>query len=190
MKKINDIYIQKSLSKLNKVFIPPMFIFFILGTTVFIFGFFSELFPNYIYSFDIDKYRIIAKIISLIIFIIFSILMPIIIYRNNVMSNLSKVKWRVNKDIVDEKNYVLSENEFGDTIYYLKFKDTDYYALVDYTTYLNANIKDEYYLIIDINNKEEVSPDIGSYKYILLKSQNVLKIYSLKEYEYIGNKME
>ena len=190
MKKINDIYIQKSLSKLNKVFIPPMFIFFILGTTVFIFGFFSELFPNYIYSFDIDKYRIIAKIISLIIFIIFSILMPIIIYRNNVMSNLSKIKWKVKKDVIEEKNYVLSENEFGDTIYYLKFKDTDYYALVDYTTYLNANIKDEYYLIIDINNKEEVSPDIGSYKYILLKSQNVLKIYSLKEYEYIGNKME
>ena len=190
MKKIDDKYIQKNLSKLDKRFILPMFIFITLGTIIFILGFFSDFFPNDIYSFDIDKYRGIVKIISLAIFGIFTILLPVGIYRNNVMSNLSKVKWKVKKDIVEEKNYILSENQFNDTIYYLKFKDTNQYALVDYTTYLNTNVKDEYYLVLDMNNKESISPDTDSYRYILLKSQNVLKIYSLKEYEYIGDKME
>lgn len=189
MKKIGDEYIKKDIFKLNKQFIFPIFIFIILGSIVLLFGVFSDIFPDDLYSFDIEEYRFITRILSIVIFLFFSVLIPNRIYKTLVSINEKSDDWNIVEDIVEEKNFIVNDTDtIGDTIYYLKFKNTETVALVDYSHYLKVNMGDKYYLVMSKEKTHFNIPNQSKYNYYITKSQEVYRIYSVEKYQYIGKK--
>lgn len=194
MKLIDDKLIEKQLFKFKRILIIPILIFEILAILIFIFGFFSEQFSPNIYSFNIGKYRTQVKILSLLIYIFFGILIPKKIYNSSyIFLKRFMVDWFIIKDKIKIKNFIIknSEDEANvDTIHYFVFENTNLIANVDFQTYFSSDVNDEYYLVV---SKDELSKRISqqiTYNNIMEESQKVLKTYSLKQYKYIGNKLK